>query len=144
MINEVYNKRILELAANIERLRRLDAPDATATAVSRLCGMRSRQQTPHEQLGALPADLAGALAAVRAEPPGVGQVLSALRDREPPVRLGRCGTDAEIACRLIQGSEGHLPQHRDRQDPRPGDWRPSERQAGGDQHQQSGLHRILP
>jgi NifU-like protein involved in Fe-S cluster formation len=40
MINEVYNKRILELAANIERLRRLDAPDATATALSRLCGSK--------------------------------------------------------------------------------------------------------
>jgi NifU-like protein involved in Fe-S cluster formation len=40
MINEIYNKRILELAANIERLRRLDAPDATATAVSRLCGSK--------------------------------------------------------------------------------------------------------
>jgi NifU-like protein involved in Fe-S cluster formation len=40
MINDVYNKRILELAANIERLRRLDAPDATATAVSRLCGSK--------------------------------------------------------------------------------------------------------
>jgi NifU-like protein involved in Fe-S cluster formation len=40
MITDVYNKRILELAANIERLRRLDAPDATATAVSRLCGSK--------------------------------------------------------------------------------------------------------
>ena len=40
MINEVYNKRILELAANIEGLRRLDAPDATASAVSRLCGSK--------------------------------------------------------------------------------------------------------
>jgi NifU-like protein involved in Fe-S cluster formation len=40
MINEVYNKRILELAANIERLRRLDAPDATASALSRLCGSK--------------------------------------------------------------------------------------------------------
>lgn len=40
MINEVYNKRILELAANIEGLRRLDAPDASATAVSRLCGSK--------------------------------------------------------------------------------------------------------
>ncbi|HUE46784.1 MAG TPA: iron-sulfur cluster assembly scaffold protein [Aestuariivirgaceae bacterium] len=40
MINEVYNKRILELAANIERLRRLDAPDASATALSRLCGSK--------------------------------------------------------------------------------------------------------
>jgi NifU-like protein involved in Fe-S cluster formation len=40
MINDVYNKRILELAANIERLRRLDAPDATASALSRLCGSK--------------------------------------------------------------------------------------------------------
>ena len=40
MINDVYNKRILELAANIERLRRLEAPDATASALSRLCGSK--------------------------------------------------------------------------------------------------------
>lgn len=40
MINEVYNKRILEFAANIPRLRRLAAPDATAVAVSRLCGSK--------------------------------------------------------------------------------------------------------
>jgi NifU-like protein involved in Fe-S cluster formation len=38
MINEVYNRRILELAANIPRLGRLPAPDATATAHSKLCG----------------------------------------------------------------------------------------------------------
>jgi NifU-like protein involved in Fe-S cluster formation len=38
MLNDVYNDRILELAGNIPRLGRLDAPDATATAHSRLCG----------------------------------------------------------------------------------------------------------
>jgi len=38
MINEVYNKRILELAANIPRLGRLEHPDASATAHSKLCG----------------------------------------------------------------------------------------------------------
>ncbi|HSI39278.1 MAG TPA: iron-sulfur cluster assembly scaffold protein [Xanthobacteraceae bacterium] len=38
MLNEVYNRRILELAADIPRLGRLEAPDATATAHSRLCG----------------------------------------------------------------------------------------------------------
>ncbi|MBS7535512.1 iron-sulfur cluster assembly scaffold protein [Ancylobacter sonchi] len=38
MINDVYNRRILELAADIPRLGRLDAPDATATAHSKLCG----------------------------------------------------------------------------------------------------------
>ena len=38
MLNEVYNKRILELAGNIPRLGRLPAPDASARAHSKLCG----------------------------------------------------------------------------------------------------------
>lgn len=38
MINEVYNQRILELAANIPRIGRLSDADATATAHSKLCG----------------------------------------------------------------------------------------------------------
>lgn len=38
MLNDVYNKKIIELAGNIPRLGRLDAPDATATAHSKLCG----------------------------------------------------------------------------------------------------------
>ena len=38
MLNEVYNRRIIELAGNIPRIGRLLHPDASATAVSRLCG----------------------------------------------------------------------------------------------------------
>jgi NifU-like protein involved in Fe-S cluster formation len=38
MLNDIYNKRILELAADIPRLGRLPAPQATATAHSKLCG----------------------------------------------------------------------------------------------------------
>ena len=38
MLNDVYNRRILELAGNIPRLGRLPNPDASATAHSRLCG----------------------------------------------------------------------------------------------------------
>jgi NifU-like protein involved in Fe-S cluster formation len=38
MIDDIYNRRVLELAANIPRLGRLPAPDATAKAHSRLCG----------------------------------------------------------------------------------------------------------
>jgi len=38
MINDVYNKRIIELAGTIPRLGRLEAPDASATAHSKLCG----------------------------------------------------------------------------------------------------------
>jgi len=38
MLNDVYNRRILELAGNIPRLGRLPSPDASATAHSKLCG----------------------------------------------------------------------------------------------------------
>jgi NifU-like protein involved in Fe-S cluster formation len=38
MLNDVYNTRILELAGNIPRLGRLDQPDGSATAHSKLCG----------------------------------------------------------------------------------------------------------
>ena len=38
MLNDIYNKRIIELAGNIPRIGRLASPDATATAHSRLCG----------------------------------------------------------------------------------------------------------
>jgi len=38
MIDDIYNRRILELAADIPRLGRLPSPDASATAHSKLCG----------------------------------------------------------------------------------------------------------
>jgi NifU-like protein involved in Fe-S cluster formation len=38
MLDQVYNARILELAAQIPRIGRLAAPDASATAHSKLCG----------------------------------------------------------------------------------------------------------
>src|SRR5712672_2280161 len=38
MLNEVYNSKILDLAGNIPHLGRLDGPDASATAHSKLCG----------------------------------------------------------------------------------------------------------
>src|ERR671922_53858 len=38
MLNDVYNQRILELAGSIPRLGRLPTPDASATALSKLCG----------------------------------------------------------------------------------------------------------
>ncbi len=37
-MDDIYNKRVLELAADIPRLGRLSAPDASAKAHSRLCG----------------------------------------------------------------------------------------------------------
>ena len=38
MLDDVYNRKILELAGTIPRLGRLPAPDASATAHSKLCG----------------------------------------------------------------------------------------------------------
>jgi NifU-like protein involved in Fe-S cluster formation len=38
MLDQVYNAKILELAGNIPRLGRLQRPDATARAYSKLCG----------------------------------------------------------------------------------------------------------
>jgi NifU-like protein involved in Fe-S cluster formation len=38
MLNDIYNKSIIELAGNIPRLGRLASPQASATAHSKLCG----------------------------------------------------------------------------------------------------------
>lgn len=38
MIDDVYNARIIEFAGNIPRIGRLDLPDASARAHSKLCG----------------------------------------------------------------------------------------------------------
>jgi NifU-like protein involved in Fe-S cluster formation len=38
MINDVYNAKILGFAGNIGRIGRLESPDASATAHSKLCG----------------------------------------------------------------------------------------------------------
>lgn len=38
MLDDIYNERILEFAGNIGRIGRLQDPDATARAHSRLCG----------------------------------------------------------------------------------------------------------
>lgn len=40
MIDEIYNKRILEFAGNIERIGRLDPADASSTMHSKLCGSK--------------------------------------------------------------------------------------------------------
>ena len=38
MLSDIYNSRILDLAGNLPRIGRLPAPDASATAHSKLCG----------------------------------------------------------------------------------------------------------
>jgi NifU-like protein involved in Fe-S cluster formation len=39
-INDLYSRRILKLAADVQRTERLDDPDATVTKTSPLCGSR--------------------------------------------------------------------------------------------------------
>jgi NifU-like protein involved in Fe-S cluster formation len=40
MLEHIYNQKILEFAADIPRLKRLEHPDATAVAHSKLCGSK--------------------------------------------------------------------------------------------------------
>lgn len=40
MIDDLYSAKLLKLAANLPRVGRLDAPDATSEKVSKLCGSR--------------------------------------------------------------------------------------------------------
>jgi NifU-like protein involved in Fe-S cluster formation len=40
MLEHIYNRKILEFAADIPRLKRLERPDATAVAHSKLCGSK--------------------------------------------------------------------------------------------------------
>jgi SUF system NifU family Fe-S assembly protein len=40
MLEHIYNQRILEFASDIPRLKRLERPDATAVAHSKLCGSK--------------------------------------------------------------------------------------------------------
>ncbi len=40
MINDIYNRKILGFAADIPKLQRLEKPDATAVAHSKLCGSK--------------------------------------------------------------------------------------------------------
>ncbi|HJE25165.1 MAG TPA: iron-sulfur cluster assembly scaffold protein [Methylorubrum populi] len=58
MIDDIYNRRILELAADIPRLGRLAAPDATATAHSKLCGSTVTVDLSLDADGATVADFA--------------------------------------------------------------------------------------
>ncbi|GAK46025.1 NifU-like N terminal domain, putative [Tepidicaulis marinus] len=40
MLDDIYNARILKYAGDIPRIGRLENPDGTATAVSKLCGSK--------------------------------------------------------------------------------------------------------
>ncbi len=40
MLNDIYNQKILAFAADIRRHHRLDDPDGTAVAISKLCGSK--------------------------------------------------------------------------------------------------------
>ena len=56
MLNDIYNKRIIELAGNIPRLGRLPDPHASATAHSKLCGGAGAGAGEAAEAGILPAN----------------------------------------------------------------------------------------
>jgi len=76
MMNELYNQRILKLAAEILHIGSLDAPQATADAVSRLCGSKV-----HVELS-LAEDNTVAAFAHEVEACALGQASSAVMARE--------------------------------------------------------------
>ena len=75
-MNELYNQRILKLAAEIPHIGSLDAPQATADAVSRLCGSKV-----HVELS-LAEDNTVAAFAHEVEACALGQASSAVMARE--------------------------------------------------------------
>ena len=76
MMNELYNQRILKLAAEIPHIGSLDAPQATADAGSRLCGSKV-----HVELS-LAEDNTVAAFAHEVEACALGQASSAVMARE--------------------------------------------------------------
>lgn len=76
MINELYNQRILKLAAEISHIGKLDAPQASADAQSRLCGSKV-----HVELS-LAADGTIAAFAHEVEACALGQASSSVMARE--------------------------------------------------------------
>src|SRR3954466_11827506 len=76
MLNDIYNKQIIELAGNIPRLGRLASPDASGTAHSKLCGSTVKVDLKMDGPGVT--DFAHD---VKAVPPG--QASSAITARPP-------------------------------------------------------------
>ncbi|MDA8622582.1 iron-sulfur cluster assembly scaffold protein [Alphaproteobacteria bacterium] len=76
MMNELYNQRILKLAAEIPHIGSLDAPQATADAVSRLCGSKV-----HVELSLAEDNIVAAFAH-EVEACALGQASSAVMARE--------------------------------------------------------------
>ena len=76
MTDALYNARILELAGNISHIGRLDAPQATAEATSRMCGSHVRVELSLDESGCV-SDFAHEVEAC-----ALGQATSAVMARE--------------------------------------------------------------
>ncbi len=75
-MNELYNQRILKLAADILHIGELDAPQASADAVSRLCGSKVHVELSLDETGRVSAF------AHKIEACALGQAASAVMARE--------------------------------------------------------------
>ena len=103
MMNELYNQRILKLAAEIPHIGSLDAPQATADAVSRLCGSKV-----HVELS-LAEDNTVAAFAHEVEACALGQASSAVMAREIIGRSPQELRDVGAAMRAMLKENGAPP-----------------------------------
>ena len=128
MLNDVYNTRIIELAGNIPRLGRLAAPDASATAHSKLCG--STVKIDLKMDGSIITDFAhdvkacalgqasssimarhvvGSTASEQSERPVQGQLTALVRENEDELSPALAKLAAEDMKRTTMELGGHGP-----------------------------------
>ena len=106
MMNELYNQRILKLAAEIPHIGKLDAPHAQADAVSRLCGSKVHVELSLADDGTI------AAFAHQLEACALGQASSSVMGREiigsTPQELRQVGAEM----RAMLKADGTPPQGR--------------------------------
>ena len=102
MMNDLYNQRILQLAADIPHIGHLDAPAAKADAASRLCG-----STVHVEL-ALGADGRVSDFAQIVEACALGQASSSVMAREI---IGNAAELRDLAAAIAMLKQAAPPPH---------------------------------
>ncbi len=123
MLNELYTKKILDITAHISHVGRLDAPQASAHAVARLCGSEIQVDLSLDETGAVKAfaqeisacALGQACAAIVAnhiegtQPTEIRQVAGVMRAMLKTGGLPPTGRWADLA--LLEGVRAYPARH---------------------------------
>ncbi|UMY18368.1 iron-sulfur cluster assembly scaffold protein [Methylobacterium organophilum] len=104
MLDDIYNRRILELAADIPRLGRLPAPDASASAHSKLCGSTVTIDLATDASGERVTDFAHEVKAC-----ALGQASSSLMARHVVGRSAQDLRDLRATMRAMLKENGPAP-----------------------------------